>query len=223
MVRIATSRLSGHPGARIASPASRRVAASVRDKPAATHYPGRSFTEARNTIFASSSPIKPPAPGRPGAGVSSAYARRLGSHGCLRPGGLDPVRSRGRLVVGSARLWPAERRRDVADRNRDDPVRIPGGELVLRQVLAEPGHRVLVGLVVGPHVEIARRGIHAESLELADDRLVLGPPAGKLVRSLYRRFKEVERHIRPFRLEVRVLLPALVVALDEALVQWPAV
>jgi hypothetical protein len=43
---------------------------------------------------------------------------------------------------------------------------------MLRKVLADPGDRVLVGLMVGPHIEIARRGIHPEALELTDDRLV---------------------------------------------------
>src|SRR5258707_15735366 len=162
MVRIATSRLSGHPGARIASPArphaGLRRMSGINQRP---DYPGGSFTEARNTIFACSAPIKTPALGWPSAGVSSAYASRTGSHGCLGAGGLDPVRRRGRLVVRRARLWPAERRRYVADRYGDDPVRIPAGELVLWKVLAEPGDCVLIGLVVGPHVEIARRGIHA--------------------------------------------------------------
>src|SRR6266436_7118049 len=218
MVRIATSRLSGHPGVRIASPASRRVAANVRDKPAARlPWPlvhGGSCVRRRS---------KPPRSVARAREFSSTYASRTGSHGCLRPGGLDPVRSRGRLVMGRTRLWPAERCRDVADRNGDDPIRIPAGKLVLWKVLAEPGDRVLVGLVVGPHVEIARRGIHAEALELADDRLVLGPPANQLVGSIDGGFEEVERDVRSFRLEIRVLLPPLVVALHKALVQRPAV
>src|SRR6478672_9889812 len=60
MVRIATSRLSGHPVARIASPASRRLRrmSGINQPP---DYPGRWFTEARNTICACSSPIKTPA------------------------------------------------------------------------------------------------------------------------------------------------------------------
>src|ERR1700746_7298 len=99
----------------------------------------------------------------------------------LRPGGLDPVRRRGRLVVGRAGLRPAERCGDVPDRNGDDPGRIPARELIIGKVLAEPGDRVLVGLVVGPHVEIARWRIYAEALELANDRFVLGPAAGQLV------------------------------------------
>src|SRR6266446_2751176 len=61
MVRIATSRLSGHPGARVASPArphaGMRRMSGINQRP---DYPGRWFTEARNTIFACSSPIKTP-------------------------------------------------------------------------------------------------------------------------------------------------------------------
>src|SRR6266478_8670439 len=141
----------------------------------------------------------------------------------LGPGGLDPVRCRGRLVVGRAGLRPAERCGDVPDRNGDDPARIPARELILGKVLAEPGDRVLVGLVVGPHVEIARWRIDAEALELADDRFVVGPAAGQLVGPLDGGFQQVERHIFTLRLEVGVLVPALEVTLDEALVQRPAV
>src|SRR5713226_8766190 len=79
------------------------------------------------------------------------------THG-LRPGLLDPVGRCGRLVVALAGLRPVRRRRDVADRNGDDPVGVPGRERIFRIVLAEPGDRVLVALViVGPDVEIARR------------------------------------------------------------------
>src|SRR5215472_7354491 len=95
-------------------------------------------------------------PGRRVRGHQTTYAgTALSAH--LRPRGLDPVCRRSRLVVGRARLWPAERRRNVTDRDRDDPVGIPGGKFILRQVLAEAGHRVLIGLVIGPHVQIARR------------------------------------------------------------------
>src|ERR1700680_4213746 len=155
-------------------------------------YPGRSFTEARNDFREVVADQPPPALGCRAREVSSTYASRAGSHGCLRPGGLDPVRRRGRLVVGRAWLRPTERRRDVPDRNGDDPVRIPAGELILWKVLAEPGDRVLVGLVVGPHVEIARWGIHPEALELAYDRLVLRPPASQLVGPIDGGFEEVE-------------------------------
>src|SRR5215813_1704689 len=97
------------------------------------------------------------------------------AHG-LWPGGLDPVGSRGRLVVPLAGFRPVRRRRDVADRNRDHPVGIPSRELVLGEVLAEPDHRVLVPLViVRPDVEITRWRVVTHSFELADDYLVIGP------------------------------------------------
>src|SRR6266852_1713523 len=78
------------------------------------------------------------------------------------PIGFDPVGRRGGLVVTCAWLRPADRGGDVPDRDGDDPVEIPGGELVPWDVFAESGDRVGVGLVVGPHVGIASRGIHAE-------------------------------------------------------------
>src|SRR6478672_8921997 len=101
-------------------------------------------------------------------------ARRLG------PSLLDPVGGSSRLVVPFAGLRPIRRRGDVADRNGNDPVGIPARERIVGQVLAESGHRVLIALVVvGTDVEVARRGIHAEAFELADDRLVLWPAAGE--------------------------------------------
>src|SRR5262249_12794603 len=62
----------------------------------------------------------------------------------LRPGGLDPVGGRGRFVVAVAGLRPVRGRGDVADRDGDDLLRIPDRERIVRHVLAEPGHRVLV-------------------------------------------------------------------------------
>src|ERR1700730_6103357 len=91
-------------------------------------------------------------------------ARPAGSGGRFGPGRLDPIRRRSRFVMARAGFRPAHRRSDVADRNGDDAVRIPRRELVSRQIFAEAGHRVLVGLGVGAHVEIARWGIHAEAL-----------------------------------------------------------
>src|SRR5262245_47485775 len=100
-------------------------------------------------------------------------ARRLG------PSLLDPVGRGGRLVVPFAGLGPIRRRGDVANRNGDDPVGVPGRERVIRQVLAESGHRVLIALViVGPDVDVDRRSIHAEAFWLADDRIVFGAAAG---------------------------------------------
>src|SRR5262245_26491713 len=102
----------------------------------------------------------------------------------LRPRGLDPVRRRRRLVMAMARLRPIRRCGDVADRDCDDPVGIPDRERIVRQALAEAGDSVLVALVVvWPDVDIARRRIHAQAFELADDRFLLGPAADQLVRS----------------------------------------
>src|SRR3954468_20614880 len=60
-----------------------------------------------------------------------------------RPGLIDPGIGRGRLALG-----PARRRRDVPDRDGDDPGRVEDRERVLRHVLAEARDRVLVALVV---------------------------------------------------------------------------
>src|SRR6516164_438027 len=92
-------------------------------------------------------------PAKGGRDLIEAREPKSGSH--LRPSGLDPVRRGGRFVVALARLRPVRRRRDVADRNGNDAVEIPDREGVVRDVLAEPGDRVLVALViVGPDVEI---------------------------------------------------------------------
>src|SRR5438270_1497772 len=140
------------------------------------------------------------------------------------PGLLDPIRRRGRFIVALAWLWPIGRCGDVADRNGDYAIRIPAHERIFRVVLAEPGDRVLIALViVGTNIEIARGRIHAEPFELADDRLVLRPSAGVLVGALDGGLEHVQGHIGAFRLEVRVFVPALEVALDECLVQRPAV
>src|SRR5256886_10194385 len=83
--------------------------------------------------------------------------------------------------------------------------------------------RSLVTLViVGAEIEIARRSIDSRSLEHRDDRLVVGPAADELVRLFHRLLVEIERGVGAVGLEARILLPALVVALDEALVDRPA-
>jgi len=67
MVKIATRRLSGHPVAHIASPASRRVAANVRDQPVVRlPWPGSRALVTRFSRVRRRS--KPPASGCPGAG-----------------------------------------------------------------------------------------------------------------------------------------------------------
>src|SRR5713226_496841 len=226
MVRIATASPIGHFWPRVSSRSPRlepplaRISGSRRRDYASRLLARIRSTDRRQLALEKTSRARTCM----GAAVSPAAATaEVDSADGLGPGGLDPVRRGGRFVVARARLRPAERSGDVPDGNGDDAVGIPARELVLWKVLAEPGDRVLVGLVVGPHVEVARRGIHAEPLELADDRLVLGPPAGQLVGPLDGGLQQVERHIRPFRLEVRVFFPALVVALDEALVERPAV
>src|SRR6516162_11703425 len=153
---------------------------------------------------------RPPTAGAVGV-VATLTSKRNSAHG-LGPSLLDPIGRGRRLVVPFAGLRPIPRRGDVANRNGDDPAGVPGRERVIRQVLAESGDRVLVPLVViGPDVDITRRGIHAEALELADDRLVLRPAAGELVGTLDGGLEHVQRHIGAFRLEVRVFVPALVV------------
>src|SRR6516225_7968091 len=77
-----------------------------------------------------------------------SYNRRRCLARRFRPGGLDPVRRGGRLVVTVARLRPVRRRGDVADRDGDDPIGIPNRELILRQVLGKTSHGILVALVV---------------------------------------------------------------------------
>jgi len=52
-----------------------------------------------------------------------------------QPGGFQPVGRGRRLVVTLAGFRPVGRSRDVADRNRDDRLRIPGGEIVFGIVL----------------------------------------------------------------------------------------
>src|SRR5437667_42039 len=120
-----------------------------------------------------------------------------------------------------ARNGPDLRASKPVDQASRPFVRIPN--TALGQLSPTKTDRARVGLVVGPHVAIARWGIHAEALELADDRLVLGPAAGQLVGPVDGGLQQIQRHIGAFRLEVRILVPAFVVALDEALVQRPAV
>src|SRR5438132_9351878 len=91
----------------------------------------------------------------------------------LRPRLIDPGISRGWLS-----LRPAWGRRDVADRDGDDPGRIEDGERILGHILGKARDRVLVALmVVGADVDVtARPGVH-HALELADDRVVVRPTA----------------------------------------------
>jgi len=151
--------------------------------------------------------------------------RRLNSHQLvIKRNNLPPVGRSGRLVVAMAGLGPIPRRRDVADRDRDDPIGIPGHERILRIALAEPGDRVLVALViVGPDVEITRRGVEPEALELADDRLVVRPAAGQLGGPFDGGLQHVQRDVRAFGLEVRILAVALVILLDDRFVVGPLV
>src|SRR5439155_5688026 len=100
--------------------------------------------------------------------------------GCLhrRPGLVDPGIGRGWLA-----LRPSRRRGDVADGDGDDAGRVEDGERIVRHVLAEAGDRVLVALVVvGADVDVAAGPGNHHSLELADDRVVIGPSAHQLVR-----------------------------------------
>src|SRR5262245_11916750 len=127
---------------------------------------------------------KPTAPVSGGRGVDqsiSTVSREALSHR-FGPSLLDPIGGGSGFVVALAGLRPVRRRGDVADWNGDGPFGIPDRERVFGNILAEPGDRVLVALViVGPDVEIARRGIHSETFQLADDGFVFRPTAGQLV------------------------------------------
>src|SRR5262249_455715 len=131
-----------------------------------------------------------------------------------RPSLLDPVSRSRALVVALSRLGPFGRRGDRPDRDRNDALRIPHREVVAGEVLAESRHRVLVALViVRADVEVARGGIDTRTFEHGDDRIVVRPAADELVRLFHRLLVEVERGVRAVRLEARIFLPALVVAL----------
>src|SRR5882762_10133887 len=137
----------------------------------------------------------------------------------LRPGLIDPGIGRGRFSLG-----PAGRRRDVADGDGDDPVRIQDRERILRHVLAEAGDRVLVPLVVvGTDVDVASRPGDHHALELADDGLVIRPAAHQLVGLLDGGLERVGGGVCALGLEVRVLVELRLVLLDEGLVRWPPV
>src|SRR6266481_8953883 len=136
-----------------------------------------------------------------------------------RPGLIDPGIGRGRLALG-----PAGRRRDVPDRDGDDPGRIEDRERVLGDVLAEPGDRVLVTLVVvWTDVDVPAWPREHHALDLRDDGVVVRPAAGELVRLLDSRPEDMRCGVGAFGLEVRVLVELGLVLLHERLVERPAV
>src|SRR5260370_28213334 len=153
-----------------------------------------------------------------------AWPSRLVSSGDLRPSSCEPIISGRRIVVTIARLRPVRRRRDISDRNCDHPIWIQDLERVFGHVLAEARHRVLVALVIiRTDIEITGRRLEIHAFKLADDRISLRPAPCKLVRLLDRRLVHMERVIRTIRLEVRILVPALLVLLDECLVSRPTI
>src|SRR5262245_13549694 len=92
------------------------------------------------------------------------------------PGFLEPVGRSRRLVGAVAGLRPVGGSRDVANGDGNDSVWIPHRERIVGRVLAEPSHTVFVALViVRPDIDVAGRGIIAETFKLTDDCLVLGP------------------------------------------------
>src|SRR5262249_12675133 len=136
----------------------------------------------------------------------------------------DPVGCRGRLVVRRSWLWPIRWGGDVADRDRDDPVGVPYRERIIGEVLAEPDHGILVALmIVGAGIDVTGGGVEPEPVQLTDDRVVFGPAAGQFVGALDCVLEHVERGIGAFSLEVRILVPALVVAANKGFVDRPAV
>ena len=126
--------------------------------------------------------------------------------------------------MAGPRLGPVGWRGDVPDGNGDDGIGIPDREVILGKVLAHPDHRILVSLVVvRPDVDVAGRRIQSQALQLADDRVVVRPAADKLVGALDGVLEQVERRVAAVRLEARILVPALVIALHERSVDRPLV
>jgi len=78
-------------------------------------------------------------------------------------------------------------------------------------------------VIVRPDVQVPGRGIDPETFDLADDRLVLRPATGQLVGAFDCVLQQIKRGVGAFRLEVRVFVPALVIALDKRLVERPPV
>src|SRR6202158_2185243 len=105
---------------------------------------------------------------------ASTSAGRAGLPGLHpRPGLIDPGISRRGIT-----LRPVRRRRDVPDRNGDDPVRIENREWILGDVLCETGDRVFVTLmVVRAGVDVPAGARNHRALEHRDDRLVVRPPS----------------------------------------------
>jgi hypothetical protein len=65
-------------------------------------------------------------------------------------------------------LRPIRGRRDIAHGDGDNAVEVPANERIVRVILAEPGDRVLVALVIiRANVEVAGRRIHSEPLQFA--------------------------------------------------------
>src|SRR5688572_11843615 len=162
---------------------------------------------------ASKGPPNPPdarkRPGKPGR--SSRLPGRLSLQ--LRPGLVDPGVRRRRLALG-----PAGRRRDAADRDGDDPRGIEDRERILRRVLAEADDRVLVALViVRTDVDVAGGTGHHQAFEHRNDRVILRPAADELVGLVDGGLEHVRGRVPALRLEVRILVEALVELLDERL------
>ena len=76
-------------------------------------------------------------------------------------------------------------------------------------------------MIVGPDVEVAGRRIHPHAFEHADDDVVLRPAAHKVVGFLDGGLKQVKRRISAIRLEARIFVPALLIALNEPVVGRP--
>src|SRR3989442_11032879 len=138
----------------------------------------------------------------------------------LLPRGLDPVHRRGGVVVALAGLGPVGRRGHLADGDGHDALGIPDGERIVREILAEADLDVLVRAVIFlANRHEAGGPLDAEPLELLDDRVVLwAARPGLLVCLLDGGLEEIEPRVRGLGGVGRVLVPALLVRLDEPLV-----
>jgi len=124
-----------------------------------------------------------PAAQSPTEDGAERFRRAPRSSNCARrPGRLDPIVGRRRIVVPLARLRPIGRRRDITDVLHDDSVRIPNWERIFRHVLAESDDcRFEPRVILGSNVQVSRRRRHHHALEHGNDLRGLRPSPQKLI------------------------------------------